>query len=93
MVYELVSKVFFETGFCFFRYNFKAMRSGGMEIARFCGMYRPSSAPAQENSERAERLLLQTDAAVIHICHKPKESLLPLYGGCFTLADGILIEK
>lgn len=30
-----------------------------------------TSALDQENSERVERLLLEEDAAVIHICHKP----------------------
>lgn len=52
-----------------------------------------TSALDQENSERVERLLLQTDAAVIHVCHKPNEALLPLYDGCFVLTHGILREK
>lgn len=52
-----------------------------------------TSALDQENSERVERLLLQEDAAVIHVCHKPNEALLPLYDGRFVLANGILREK
>ena len=52
-----------------------------------------TSALDQENSERVERLLLREDTAVIHVCHKPNEALLPLYDGCFTLTDGILTKK
>lgn len=52
-----------------------------------------TSALDQENSERVERLLLQEDAAVIHVCHKPNETLLPLYDGRFILANGILREE
>lgn len=52
-----------------------------------------TSALDQENSERVERLLLQEDAAVIHVCHKPNEALLPLYDSQFVLANGILREK
>ena len=52
-----------------------------------------TSALDQENSERVERLLLQRDAAVIHVCHKPNAELLPLYDVHFVLANGILREK
>lgn len=52
-----------------------------------------TSALDQENSERVERLLLQEDAAVIHVCHKPNAALLPLYDGHLLLANGILQEE
>ncbi len=52
-----------------------------------------TSALDQENSERVERLLLQTDATVIHVCHKPNAALLSLYDGRFVLANGVLREE
>ena len=49
-----------------------------------------TSALDRENSERVERLLLQEDAAVVHVCHKPNEALLALYNGHFSLQSGVL---
>jgi len=49
-----------------------------------------TSALDQENSERVERLLLQEGAAVVHVCHKPNETLLPMYDGHFVLRNGVL---
>lgn len=49
-----------------------------------------TSALDQENSERVERLLLEENAAVVHVCHKPNGALLPLYDQHFVLEQGVL---
>lgn len=51
-----------------------------------------TSALDRENSERVEQLLLQSGAAVIHVCHKPNAALLPLYDVHLVLANGTLQE-
>lgn len=51
-----------------------------------------TSALDRENSELVERLMLEEDAAVIHVCHKPNEELLPLYHRRFVMAGGRLTE-
>ncbi len=52
-----------------------------------------TSALDPENSQRIEGLLLQEDAAVIHICHKPNAAFLPKYHSRFVLADGVLSQE
>ena len=49
-----------------------------------------TSALDQENAERVERLLLEEDAMILHVCHKPNASLAPLYDGHFLLSNGVL---
>lgn len=49
-----------------------------------------TSALDQENAERVERLLLEEDAMVFHVCHKPNASLAPLYDSHFVLTGGVL---
>ena len=52
-----------------------------------------TSALDQSNSELVESLLLQEDAMVIHVCHKPNEALLPLYHGQFVMDGGVLAKR
>ena len=49
-----------------------------------------TSALDPENSRRIEGLLLQEDATVIHVCHKPNADFLPKYHSRFVLAGGVL---
>ena len=52
-----------------------------------------TSALDQSNSELVESLLLQEDAMVVHVCHKPNEALLPLYHGQFVMDGGVLAKR
>lgn len=51
-----------------------------------------TSALDQENAELVERLLLQQDAAVLHVCHKPTPALLDRYDAVFRMTDGKLVS-
>ena len=42
------------------------------------------------NSEAIEKVLLQEDAMVIHICHKANPKLLSMYQGQFVMHNGQL---
>ena len=52
-----------------------------------------TSALDQSNSAMIEQLLLNEQAMVLHVCHKPNPALIPQYDGIYELADGILCSK
>ena len=52
-----------------------------------------TSALDQSNSAMIEQLLLNEQAMVLHVCHKPNPALIPQYDGIYELAGGILCSK
>lgn len=52
-----------------------------------------TSALDPANSVLVEELLLETQAAVIHVCHKPNEALLPRYDRRFVMRGGRLTAE
>lgn len=51
-----------------------------------------TSALDPDNSRLIERLMLETEAAVIHVCHKPNEELRSRYDAGFVMRGGRLME-
>lgn len=50
-----------------------------------------TSALDQGNAEIVERLLLNEEATVIHICHKPNPAAAAQYDGIYEMVGGVLI--
>lgn len=50
-----------------------------------------TSALDPANAERIEGLLLDTEAAVVHVCHKPNPALLSRYDACYVMRGGRLM--
>ena len=51
-----------------------------------------TSALDKETSEMVEKIILNENATVIHICHKPNEKLLSLYDAHYVMKNGHLMQ-